>query len=220
MRRTPGRAGRSWRPAAAAVLAAALACVPASAAVTVAAAGRWTAAEGEAGFVLHTFWHDVEGTTRGVKAELTSASGDPLADGVVKVVVDAASLETGIGRRDRKMREEHLETATYPTIEFHSTSPPTGRAGAGAGTRFEVAGDLTLHGVRKPVTAPVEARAAGDGWEFSGRLTIKMSDYGISNPSIALNKARDEVEIHFRIRLEPAKGQAAGGPPGRGGESG
>jgi polyisoprenoid-binding protein YceI len=208
VRRRSAPAFRAWRPAAAAVLAAAILGVTHAAVAAAEAAGarRWTAVEGEAGFVLHTFWHDVEGTTRGVKAELTSASGDPLADGVVKVVVDAASLETGIGRRDRKMREEHLETATYPTIEFHSTSPPGGRTSAGEGKRFEVAGDLTLHGVTKPVTAPVEAKAAGEGWEFSGRLTIKMSDYQIANPSIALNKVRDEVEIHFRIRLERAKG--------------
>jgi len=156
-------------------------------------------------FVLHTFWHDVTGTTSALTATLVSTGGDPLVDGTVAVSVETATLVTGIGRRDRKMREEHLEAQRFPRLEFRSTEPPKLETRAPDGARDSshviVAGDLTLHGVTRRVAVPVEATSMAGGWLMKGVAVVKLSDYGVPDPSIALNRARDEVEIRFEIRF-------------------
>ncbi len=217
-------AGAAFALAVAGRSAAAAEPIPCSAVVraaTTAAGARLVAADGaaRAGFVLHTFWHDVEGTTASVAARLDSASGSVLIDGEVTVCVEAATLDTGIGRRDRKMREEHLEVEKYPRLEFRSTAAPRPsaaqepRAGAAEGegaedaappARLVVEGDLTLHGVTRRVSVPVEARALPDGWAMKGAIVVRLTDYGIPDPSIALNKVRDEVDVHFDIRFSRA----------------
>jgi polyisoprenoid-binding protein YceI len=174
------------------------------------AAARWVAPEGRSriGFLLHTFWYGVEGTTTFLDAVMESATGDPLADGVVRVTMEAAALETGVARRDRRMREEHLEVGRYLSIQFLTVAPPRELALRGPGRidgeapRFlEVTGDLTLHGVTRRVTARVEAERADDGWLMKGRLTIWLSRYGIPDPSRFFNRVRDDVDIYFEIRL-------------------
>jgi polyisoprenoid-binding protein YceI len=168
---------------------------------------RWTAPTGQSriGFLLHTFWHDVEGTTTSLEAVVDSAGGDPLVDGRIRVSVEAAALDTGINRRDRKMREEHLEVADHPLIQFQSTEAPrpmTSKSRSGGGAPFvEMIGDLTIHGVTHRITVPVEAEMVPDGWIMKARLLVKMSDYQISDPSIFLNKVQDEVGVYFEIRL-------------------
>ncbi len=203
---------------------------------------RWVCGAGEcrAGFVLHTFWHDVEGSTSAVTALLESESGEPLIDVVVTVTVEAASLGTGIEKRDRKMRQEHLDTAGHPLIEFRSTAPlihpeassagsATGSGGAGvepvtgagprapaartgdargaaqtgAAHRLEIRGELTLHGVVRAISLPLEVSEGGGGWIARGRFTVRLSDFGIPDPSILLNNADDEVEAWFEMRLTP-----------------
>lgn len=177
-----------------------------------AAAASWSADPGacRAEFVLHTFWHDVHGTTSAVEATLESASGDPLADGSVIVSVEAASLVTGNARRDRKMREAHLEVEKYPRLEFRSSAPPRGdrapgETAAGA-SRLIVEGDLTIHGVTKKVEVAVEALRDGDGWVMKGSLVVKLTEFGVPDPSIAINKVKDDVDLGFEIRLKKRGG--------------
>jgi len=175
---------------------------------------RWAVAEGggEASFVLHTFWHDVDGKTSSLTATLDSASGDVSADGSVSVCVDAAALQTGNDKRDRKMREDHLEVAKFPRLEFRSTTRPgresseTGSAGGALTFRAEVTGDLTLHGVTKRVSVPIEAVSEAGGWLMKGALIVRLSEYAIPDPSIALNKVKDEVDVRFEIRFRKTGG--------------
>jgi len=173
------------------------------------------------GFLLHTFWHGVEGTTTAVTATMTSDSGDPLADGHVVVRVDAASLSTGINRRDAKMRDVYLETAKHPEISFLSTSPPrkaleeqSPEAGA---VWVAVEGDFTLHGITRPLTANVEALREGDGWMMKAHFSVLLSEFGIADPSILLNKVDDAVDVYFEIKLS-AGGSSGGAESAPGGE--
>lgn len=178
-------------------------------------AGVWVSPEGasRAGFLLDTFWHGVEGTTSVVSATLKSSSGDPLTDGRIEVAIDAATLNTGNKRRDRKMKANHLETVQYPSIRFISRSDPR-RALVSADSVFmEVRGDLTLHGVTRSVDATVEALKQVDGWLMKSHFVIRLSDYQIANPGTFFNKVRDELDIYFEILLVPAENNPAGEQP-------
>ena len=163
----------------------------------------------EVGFLLHTTWHDVEGKTSKISGAITSDSGDIFTDGRISVEIEAAGLDTGNSRRDRVMKESHLETAKYPRISFVSTAPPTVKSGApGAGgtpheISFSVRGDLTIHGTKRDVTLPIKGRREGEVWIFSGDLPVRLSEHGIADPSIAFSRVQDEVTVTLRLKTKP-----------------
>lgn len=73
--------------------------------------------------------------------------------------VEAASIDTGHAKRDQHLKSpDFLNAVQFPTIAFKSKAV----ASAGPGT-FEVTGDLTLHGVTRPLSLKVVRTGAGRG---------------------------------------------------------
>lgn len=116
----------------------------------------------------------------------------------IEMTVDAASVDTNNEKRDKHLRsEDFFDVANHPEIAFASTSfAPAG------GDEFEVAGNLTLRGVTKPVT--VTARRIGSGKDpwggyrtgFRTTFRIRRSDYGMDRLT---NSVGDEVELTVAI---------------------
>jgi polyisoprenoid-binding protein YceI len=90
--------------------------------------------------------------------------------------VKAADFDSGNEKRDQHVRgPDFLSAKEFPTIGFKSTSVKPAD-----GTRFQVAGELTLHGVTKPVTVMLEKiGSAGNRTGFEGVTELKRSDFGI-----------------------------------------
>lgn len=121
----------------------------------------------------------------------------------VRVVVDLASLDTGIALRNRHMRENHLHTDRFPEAVFTATrvdnAPPGGLA-RGSRTECVVAGDFALHGVTKPLAVSVSIVRRPDGaLEVDARFEVDLSDFEIPRPKFLLLKL-DEVQ-HVTIHL-------------------
>ena len=125
----------------------------------------------------------------------------------VTVTIPVDSIDTGVAKLDAHLKGPNFfDAARYPTATFKSTHVE--RAGAHG---LKVTGDLTLHGVTKPVVLdvvinkvgphPMGGRAAAG---FDARATIKRSDFGISNyvPNVS-----DEIAIS--ITTETSLAQAA-----------
>lgn len=92
----------------------------------------------------------------------------------------------------KDMEEITLETRKFPQIAFRSS-----RIGKLAGDQWNVEGDLSLHGVTKPVVFTV--RRAGDS--YAGHATLKQTDFGIKPISVGggMIKVKDQLEIDFAI---------------------
>lgn len=116
--------------------------------------------------------------------------------------VDPKSIDTHDPAFDRQIAG-YFEAEKFPAITFVSTGLQGGADGKGT-----VTGDLTFHGVTKPVTLEVTFDGAGHGMTpigtrlgFSGATRIKRSDFGVSN--FALNQfTSDEVDVIFEIEFE------------------
>ncbi|HMU66247.1 MAG TPA: YceI family protein [Cellvibrionaceae bacterium] len=119
-----------------------------------------------------------------------------------KIAVDikVTSLDSNHAERDKHLRsKDFLDTDAFPTAKFVSTSyKSTGPKTA------DLSGDLTLHGVTKPVVIAVEAIGAGkDPWGgyragFEGKTTIKPADFGIEMEK-KLGPASGEVELFLTV---------------------
>src|ERR1700759_3391537 len=99
----------------------------------------------------------------------------------VNVTIDVASIDTGVAPRDTDLKSPSLfDVAQFPTATFVSTSV------AKTGNGLTVNGNLTLHGVTKPVVLQVEGpKGPVPGMDhkphsgFSATTTISRSAFGI-----------------------------------------
>jgi polyisoprenoid-binding protein YceI len=118
------------------------------------------------------------------------------------ITVDPKSIDTHDPAFDKQIAG-YFEAEKFPAITFVSTALQGGADGKGTMT-----GDLTFHGVTKPVTFEVTFAGAGHGVTplgtrlgFSGVTQIKRSDFGLSN--FVLNQfTSDEVDVAFEVEFE------------------
>ncbi|MFO0753597.1 MAG: YceI family protein [Thermodesulfovibrionales bacterium] len=123
-----------------------------------------------------------------VRGQFNKLSGsiyfDPAAVGQssVEVEIEAASITTGIPKRDDHLRSpDFFDAGRYPVILFRSTA-----VAAAGGNRARVTGDLTLHGTTRTVTfdaeyfGPVKAPYGGEtSMGFSASARLNREDFGI-----------------------------------------
>jgi polyisoprenoid-binding protein YceI len=120
----------------------------------------------------------------------------------VNFTVDPKSVDTHDPSFDKQIAG-YFEPDKYPTITFVSTAVSGGADGKGT-----VTGDLTFHGVTKPVTLDVTFDGAGHGITpigtrlgFSGATQIKRSDFGLTG--MILNQfTSDDVDVIFEVEFE------------------
>ena len=98
-----------------------------------------------------------------------------------QIEIDAKSINTNVERRDNDLRSANLfDVEKYPTLSFAST----GVKDLGNG-KLEIAGNLTMHGVTKPVTLDATLLGSGPGMSgetragFEATTTIDRKQFGI-----------------------------------------
>jgi polyisoprenoid-binding protein YceI len=132
--------------------------------------------------VKHMGISTVRGTFTKVSGTVHYDPADTKNDSV-DVTIDAASVDSRVEMRDNDLRSDHFfDVQKYPKITFKST----GVEAAGP-DKLKVTGDLTMHGVTKPVTLDVDgpSKPANDGHGrlhlgVSASTKVNRSDFGMS----------------------------------------
>jgi len=127
-------------------------------------------------------------------------SGDVVADPAgptgaqINLTIDAASLETGIGMRDKHLRSaDFFDIERFPTIAFQSVRVEA------AGRRATVMGRLTLHGVTREIAVPVDVQITETALVASGEFIVNRGEYAMNYNSF-LNPIGNEVRVAFTFR--------------------
>jgi polyisoprenoid-binding protein YceI len=149
--------------------------------------GTWTVADGSiVGYRIKEvlFGQDSEavGQTEAVTGEVTI---EGTAVTAATFEVDMATFESGEGQRDRQFQNRIMEVDEFPTATFVLTEPIELGAVPADGEEITATatGDLTLHGVTRPVTLDLTARLDGTTFAVDGSTTVTFSDYGVDDPS-------------------------------------
>ncbi len=158
--------------------------------------------------VKHLMMTTVRGRFKEIAATLRGDRDHPEQAGV-EATIKAASIDTGVPDRDAHLRSaDFFDTDRHPDITFRCTrieNPPKQD-----GDRFQIAGELTIHGVAHDVLLDCEYLGRGtDPWGktragFSFRTEIDRQEWGLKwNQAIetggvlVANKVRIEGELQF-----------------------
>lgn len=146
----------------------------------------------------------VSGTVVGDDADFTKAQ--------VNVTIDVNSINTREAKRDAHLKSaDFFDAAKFPTITFKST-----KIVAKGGGKYDLTGDLTMHGVTKPVTLSVESLTAPTPTPFNttvrgvnaiGKVSRKDFGIGSANPAVG-----DEVKLEIDAELVAKAAAPAAAP--------
>lgn len=179
-------------------------------------AQTWTTdkAHSRVGFtVTHMMLTDVDGNFKNFEASLTAAKPD-LTDAVFELTADVNSINTDNERRDGHLKSpDFFDAAKFPSLAFKSTSFQKVE-----GKKYKLSGNLTMHGVTKPVTLDVimngpvtmenqRGKQTKVGFRASGQL--KRSDFGVGSTG-GMSPVSDEVELKINGEFARQDAVAAG----------
>lgn len=155
--------------------------------------------------------HLVISTVNGKFDEFSGAldwDGKDLSTGKVEFAVQMGSVDTDNEDRDKHLvSPDFFDAAQFPTMSFKSNKVTLGEGGS-----FKLAGDLTLHGVTKPVTFDCEFYGTANFMKtnkagFSAKTEIDRLDFGVSW-SKALDTGALVVSNTVKISLDLEFNQA------------
>jgi polyisoprenoid-binding protein YceI len=153
--------------------------------------------------ILHLGLSNVRGHFGNIGGSITIDDAD-ISKSKVNVTIDVTTVDTGVSMRDNDLKSENFfDVAKFPTATFESTSV------AKSGKGLTVNGNLTLHGVTKPVvlevegpTGPISGMDKKPHSGFSASTIVSRTAFGLGTkyPSSMLG---DDVKLN--IDLDVAK---------------
>lgn len=139
-----------------------------------------------------------EAKTEALSGEVTPRPGDA---GLGSLQVNLETLETGIGLRDRHMREKYLEVQKGPeyataTLEDIRVERLNGKT--------TIKGMLRLHGERREVTGEADIRQENGGVRVEAQFPVRVSEFEIPKPTYLGVGVSDEILVKVSLTAAPS----------------
>ncbi|MRX41342.1 YceI family protein [Flavobacterium sp. LC2016-23] len=139
---------------------------------------------------------EVAAENKSVSAVLETSTGDFAALVLIK------GFRFKVALMEEHFNENYMESEKFSKatlkgkIEDFDVSKVTGTAKS-----FTLKGDLTVHGVTKPITVTVKVSKAANGVIAMGSFDVKPEDYGIEIPSLVRKKIADKIKVNYNFLL-------------------
>jgi polyisoprenoid-binding protein YceI len=159
--------------------------------------------------VKHMMISNVKGSFSGLTGTLTEHATDASLS-TIEAAVPVPSVSTGDAQRDGHLKSaDFFDAEKYPEMTFKSTNVK--KQGEG---EYSVTGDLTLHGVTKPVTFAVDGPSAPgkDPWGntrigLSATAKINRKDFGLGwNAALETGGVLVGEDVHITLEIQFIKG--------------
>ncbi|HSI74799.1 MAG TPA: YceI family protein [Lunatimonas sp.] len=120
--------------------------------------------------------------------------------------VDLNTFKTGIGLRDRHMRENYLETKRYPYAEFTGKINPLPKLEIGQSMSVSAKGIFKIHGVEQEIQVPGKLTSLSDTEiQLDASFKVLLGDYNIDIPKVVFYELAEEQEVTIRATLKAKK---------------
>jgi len=114
----------------------------------------------------------------------------------IKVSAAISSFDSKNSSRDSHAMEM-VNAMKYPTVDFSSTGVKP------EGDGYIVSGNLTFHGITRPVSFHVTPKTAAGKVEILGEFAVKLSDFKVERPSLLFVPTEDKLTIRFDLFAKP-----------------
>lgn len=164
---------------------------------------RYRVREQLAGFDLPK---DAIGATKDVTGRILIGADGKVVKDSSRITVQLSELKSDQTRRDNFLRRSTLETTKFPKAEL----VPVALEGLlapiqpGSSQTFSVRGDFTVHGVTRPTTWQVTARAEGKDVVGTAATSFTFKDFGLEQPRVpVVLSVADTIRLEYDFRFVP-----------------
>lgn len=149
--------------------------------------------------------NDAIGTTSAITGQVVLDPNGTVDSAASRITIDLTTLTSDRRMRDNYIKRRTLVTDSFPRAELSvkelrglpATLPDTGTLA------LTLVADLTVHGVTRPTTWEVTARAGAGVFTGTARTTVRFEDFGMEKPRLArLLSVADEIRLEYDFRLE------------------
>ena len=163
---------------------------------------RYFTKTGKISFLSKAPLETIESVNKTVGAVLDTQTG------AVQFAVLMKGFEFKKALMQEHFNENYIESHKYPGAEFKGSLTNNAEINYekdDATYQAKVSGQLTIHGITKPLEAPVTLTINGGKIEGNSTFTLLLSDYNISIPSLVKDKINNSVKVTVDVKLEPLK---------------
>ena len=151
--------------------------------------------------------NDAIGTTHSIQGSFKIKTGTSPIVASMNITVDLSTLQSDAQRRDNYIKQNSLQTDTYPNATFVSVSTqglPSSYTD-GQTVHFQLTGNLTMHGKTNKEVFDVQGKVVGNTITGTTTSTIYMTDFGIQPPNLAnIAIAQNKVVITLTFTAKSA----------------
>ncbi|HEX7183499.1 MAG TPA: YceI family protein [Thermoanaerobaculia bacterium] len=161
------------------------------------------------GFTIRHFVSNTPGRFRDFDGTIKYDKQNPAASSV-EFTVRTDSIDTDNDDRDKHLKSpDFFDAPKFPTMTFTSTAVKAKDADT-----LEVTGDLTMHGVTKRVTIPVEVLGTaktpqGEKAGFETSFTVNRKEYGLEWNRVVEGTSVLSDDVKVNIQIEANREAAA-----------
>ena len=123
-----------------------------------------------------------------------------------KAIIPVKKITCGKDKMDKKMYET-LKAENHPKIKFEILSSIAASEEEVDDADYLLKGNLEVSGVKKAIALPVTVDpVSGSQLAIQGKITLKMTDFGVEPPVMMLGALRtgDEIVVHLNLVVKPA----------------
>ena len=151
-------------------------------------------------FFSHTSAEDIKADNYKCEIVLDKATGNVQFSALIKMFEFEKAL------MQEHFNENYLESDTYPKSTFKGKGDFSKVNFAADGNyNVNVAGQLTMHGVVKDVSATANIKISGGKIEGSTKFYINPRDFNVKIPDLVKGQISDKIEITVKAALQPLK---------------
>jgi polyisoprenoid-binding protein YceI len=148
-------------------------------------------------FMADATFGKIEGMTTALTGMFNAVETDTGLTGDFQFEVALDSLDTGIGLRNKHMRE-YLETTLFPSTVYRGKIVSILSNGDAAKTE----GEFTVHGVTKPLAANGRITKTDEGYRVQVSFPLNFKDFGIAKPRFLIASVNEllKIEVDFYLK--------------------
>ncbi|PJA99410.1 MAG: hypothetical protein CO128_03715 [Ignavibacteriales bacterium CG_4_9_14_3_um_filter_30_11] len=158
-------------------------------------------------FTSSTIVLDFDGTTNNIDGYIYW-EGKELFTGKNEIYFEVPlnTVKTGIGKRDRDMREDVLETNLWPITYFKGNIVNVKQNKNQNKYTIKVKGKMFIHGVEKELEIPGDIKIENEIMSVTSNFSVFLKDYNIEAPSLlAFIKVAQEIKLNLNFKLEQSR---------------